>query len=72
MFFGIALCISFTIMANSLGFTFVSSKFLFCFYIYYSNQKFFPMFRGLSLFLLYFWLLACNVRIWNICHINYK
>lgn len=30
------------------------------------------MFRGLGLFIFYFWLLGCNVFIWNQCHINYR
>ena len=32
----------------------------------------FPMFRGLSLFLLYFWLLCLNMYGWTVCHINYR
>jgi uncharacterized membrane protein len=30
------------------------------------------MFRGLGLFILYFWLLAINMYIWDMTHINYK
>jgi len=30
------------------------------------------MFRGLSLFILFFWLYSLNVYGWTICHINYR
>jgi hypothetical protein len=33
---------------------------------------YFPMFRGIGLFLFYFWLLSLNVYVWNKSHINYK
>ena len=42
------------------------------FIIKFRLDKYFPMFRGLGLFIMYFWLLAVNIFIWEKTHINYK
>jgi len=35
-------------------------------------NKLFPCFRGIALFLFYFWMLALDVAGWNYFNINYK